>query len=301
MDEKKPDAPRTTSLFVTNPDILIEEDPNITPVRVDCQSYVREKLEANYTYFMHPFFGNPTQETWPSKTDKDCLHCCHGFETYPIPIPRRYDDRREKYYTFGIFCSANCAKAYILEHDTAISTTRMLYFVTMCRKVFGINFPVKPAPPRIRLARFLGSLSIQEFRRNFTTVSSLVMEPPFIQNSMLIREQTRGNDLNCDIIPETTQEQKLQLQSHNLPLAASLPHDTVSAFTPLSSARPIDGSMYDTFMNQKSSEKTSNMAKPTEMQLHVQKTKKRKTAQQAAAKSEPAKGKGSLSAFVTFT
>jgi hypothetical protein len=294
-DLKEMMEPKTASLFVTNPDVLIEEDPNVTPVRVDCQSYVREKLEENYVYFMHPFFGNPSQTTWPSKTDKDCLHCCHGFDTYPVPIPRRYDDRQDKYYTFGIFCSVNCAKAYILEHDSAISTTRMLYFVTMCRNVFGIHHPVKPAPPRIRLQRFLGSLTIEEFRRNFTSVTDVVVEPPFIQNSMLIREQVKSRDKDestggkgddvsvgcaadsdCNILPVTNREQRPVWST------PSMPSDTVSAFTPLSSSIPVEGSMYEKFLERK---------QPVPV-----KSNKRKT----GTEEEPEEKKSGLRAFVTF-
>jgi len=196
------DEATNPSLFVVNPDDLIEEDDTVTPVTIDCQTYVREKLQENNVKIFHPFFGNPAITKWPSRlTDIDCLHCCHPFDTYPIPIPRRYDERLNKYFVYGIFCSINCAKAYILEHEQSISTTRMLNFVHMCRSLFGLREAVKPAPPRIRLKRFMGALTIEEFRQNFKTITSHVDEPPFIHTPLVISEtRDKQSETTCQIL-----------------------------------------------------------------------------------------------------
>lgn len=269
---------KNSKLFLLNPDILVEEDPNITPVVVDCMSFVRERMQSNDVKLFHPFFGNPKIKTWPKKTDKDCLHCCHPFDTVPIPIPRRYDDRLNKYFVFGIFCSVNCAKAYILEHEPCISTTRMSYFMMMCRQVFGIRSPVKPAPPRIRLARFCGSLSIEDFRNNFTSVRSIVVEPPFIQNSLLITEQREKTDADSKslIVPELNQV------------------NSVSAFTSFNPSMSSSGNgLFAKFIQQSDKQKNQRMM---EMHDSIRRAKRQKT----KFKTSSSKKKGSLSAFITF-
>jgi len=270
---------KQSSLFVTSPDVLIEENPNITPVIVDCMTYVREKLEENFTYFVHPLFGDKEHKKWPTTVNSDCLHCCYPFKTIPVPIPRRYDDRLNKYYVFGIFCSMNCAKAYILEHEPAISTTRMLTFSSMCREVFGLREPVKPAPPRIRLQRFGGSLTIEQFRSSFKNVTSISIEPPFLQNSMLIREEhnVMANTKLSNIVAENKQPRTA---------LGKLSQVSVSAFTPASTISS-SSSMFSKFINEHQEESV--------VQDVTQKPKKRKNEPTTSAK------KGNLNAFVTFT
>jgi hypothetical protein len=177
-----------TRLFIANADLLLEEDPSITPVRVDCMSYVREKLQEHVISFYHPSFGNPSITQWPSRTEVSCLHCCESFETVPVPTVRRYDELKNIYYVYGIYCSVNCAKSALIECESSLSTTRLLYFNHMCRSVFGIKEAVPPAPPRIRLQRFGGDLSIEQFRTNFKHVKTAIIEPPFIQSSVICED-----------------------------------------------------------------------------------------------------------------
>ena len=170
-------------------DICLQRDTKVVATRVDCTTYVRNKLNQNAEYIHRA--GFPAR-TWPKNTDTACLHCCHGFKTVPIPIPRRFDEKRGVFYVFGMFCSVNCGKGYLLEHERSLSTTRMLIFNQMVRNVFGIRSRVKPAPPRIRLRLFGGALSIVDFRNNFHTVSVTPHEPPFVP-STLIFEQVPDN------------------------------------------------------------------------------------------------------------
>lgn len=303
MTETKEAAVKKVNLFETNPDIIIEEDPTVTPVMVDCLSYVRNKLQEKFTYFFHPFFGNPAIKRWPKTTDCDCLHCCHPFSTVPIPIPRRYDQQKNLYYVYGVFCSINCAKAYILEHEQAISTTRMLYFVQMCRNVFGVREPVKPAPPRIRLKKFTGSLLIHEFRHNFKTISTEVMEAPFIQNSLLLRNwSSESADQNCVILPSDQEQHVLSVPP--VPSNNSMVPTSVSAFSPSCSVEPISGSLFSKYLGEKTAEQPANMI--SEMHQQVRRLKKRKTdpSSHGSRKDNSTVSSsgvtGNLSAFVTF-
>ncbi len=194
-----------TKLFISNTDVLLEEDPNVTPVVVDCMTYVREKLQQHIVHFYHPSFGDPKVTKWPSKIDVACLHCCEQFDSVPVPNVRRYDELRNIYYVYGIFCSINCAKRALMEYEPSLSTTRLLYFNHMCRNVFGIHDPIKPAPPRIRLARFGGDLSLEQFRTDFRNITTAILEPPFIQSSVICEdhlEERKTGEKACTIIPE---------------------------------------------------------------------------------------------------
>ena len=184
-----------SKLFIGNADLLLEEDPLVTPVSVDCMSYVREKLQENVTLFYHPSFGDPSIKQWPRETTLCCLHCCDQFSTVPVPNVRRYDELRNIYYVYGIYCSVNCAKTALMESEPSLSTTRLLYFSHMCRTVFGIHEAIVPAPPRIRLQKFGGDLSTEQFRQHARQITSMVLEPPFIQSALLCQDH-RGPVIN---------------------------------------------------------------------------------------------------------
>jgi hypothetical protein len=101
----------------------------------------------------------------------------------------------------------------------------MLYFVHMCRNVFNVQRAVKPAPPRIRLKRFTGSLSIEEFRKRFDYVESIVIEPPFVQSTLVVRERAFPKDEKSDSIIPTIDEEVVNsgtmFQTSTQPLADS--------------------------------------------------------------------------------
>ena len=46
-----------------------------------------------------------------------CWWCCHTFEGVPLSMPYKHDERRNKFYTSGNFCSWSCIK-----HTRLIST-----------------------------------------------------------------------------------------------------------------------------------------------------------------------------------
>lgn len=177
-----------SKLFIGNADLILEEDPLVTPVQVDCMSFVREKLQENRTLFYHPSFGDPSIKQWPRETTIACLHCCDQFTTVPVPNVRRYDELRNIYYVYGIYCSANCAKTALMETEPSLSTTRLLYFSHMCRAVFGLHEAIVPAPPRIRLKKFGGDLTTEQFRQHARQITSMIAEPPFIQSAVLCQD-----------------------------------------------------------------------------------------------------------------
>ena len=116
-----------------------------------------------------------------------CWHCCHAYDGVGFRLPRIFDPADAVYHVYGWFCSANCAKAYILEHSTFDRGYQMNIFVRMLRDVYGISLAVNEAPPRLSLTLFGGPFDIETFREQ--TNVCLTLTPPFISYCMLIEER----------------------------------------------------------------------------------------------------------------
>ena len=99
--------------------------------------------------------------TWPEKTNIDCLWCCHSFTNRPVGIPIKKEN--DTYYMFGCFCSPNCAAAY--NFDSKYQTNEIWERYSMLNMIYGsMNEPIKIAPPRLSLKKFGGKFTIDEFR-----------------------------------------------------------------------------------------------------------------------------------------
>lgn len=168
-------------LHVRDQDVTFVQDPSITPVHVNCTLFVRTQMDKTITYIHHG-------RTWPPEPHVACLHDCHPFKTPPIPIVHRYDERAGKYHVYGVFCSANCAKMYIIEHEHGVTSRRMVEFLSMLSSVFGITGNIKPAPPRVRLKLFGGELSIEQFRTQFRHANERLLGPPFVPACLTVMQ-----------------------------------------------------------------------------------------------------------------
>lgn len=104
-----------------------------------------------------------------------CWWCCHPFDTTPLPMPMKYDDRRDVFTVGGYFCSWSCMKAYNYEH-TGYRSGIVNGWIGMLRRrtLEGGTGSIKCAPPRQALRVFGGNLTIDEFR---TTKMSCVVLP----------------------------------------------------------------------------------------------------------------------------
>lgn len=140
-------------------------------------------------------------QTWPLTTDIHCLWCCHSFSTVPIPLPMSRHEFDCTYYRCrGLFCSFNCAKAYAFSlRDSQVGNRctylfellyHMCYYGVVSRvemqrrtientySLWGGHVGIKPAPDRTLLNTFGGSLSIDQYRTGFLTISAPVSPPP---------------------------------------------------------------------------------------------------------------------------
>ena len=140
-------------------------------------------------------------ETWIDKTDVCCWWCCHKFNTIPIGLPVKYNDKLRKFQVKGVFCSFACMLAHNDKPDS--KTTSMInflykkltggsenslqeHYIEMLRRNSQLNelfdtdsklkeeyiqslaslvhAPLEKAPPRCTLKMFGGELDIDEFR-----------------------------------------------------------------------------------------------------------------------------------------
>jgi hypothetical protein len=94
-----------------------------------------------------------------------CWWCCHGFEGESFGFPYKYDEKLDKFYTTGRFCSLECVKAYNLNRDSATKGINAMWILLMKKRLTSRVSPIRCAPRRESLKEFGGSISIEEFRR----------------------------------------------------------------------------------------------------------------------------------------
>lgn len=123
--------------------------------------------DANGTFVrVNPTCSLPRWETWPATSDVLCWNCCHGFSTRPVPLPVKYDDRRDAFHVMGNFCSWGCAKAYTRDYNRTIHGrgSQAMAIALLRKRLTGSSQPLVAAPPRIVLKAFGGYMTIDEYR-----------------------------------------------------------------------------------------------------------------------------------------
>lgn len=123
-------------------------------------------------------------ETYPESTSILCWHCCHSFETRPLPMPVSYS--KSRYRVYGVFCSFGCMNGYLRDNRHSIpgssSGSIGMTVFDFFKAMTGCRDPRKipKAPPRCALKAFGGYMSIEEFRASSTGPEPLefVRVPP---------------------------------------------------------------------------------------------------------------------------
>lgn len=120
-----------------------------------------------------------TREDWTQPTDVWCWHCCHPFSSTPVYIPKSYDTRNTTFAVYGNFCSFACAKGYLIERNPHDTGRMMNLLKDIAIRVYKQDADaIVPAPSRMTLKVFGGTLSIDEFRK--MDAQMFVDTPPFI-------------------------------------------------------------------------------------------------------------------------
>lgn len=128
---------------------------------------------------------------WPTSTDQWCWYCCHPFEGQPLPMPVKYDDRRDEFHVMGTFCSWACMKTYNHQESTSYLKSANANNITMFHKrCTGVLAPIRPAPPKQALRVFGGSMDIREFRAaSGKPLAYAVLPPRMIVHQHAIEER----------------------------------------------------------------------------------------------------------------
>ncbi len=127
-----------------------------------------------------------------------CWWCCHDFDTTPLSMPFRHDERRNKFYTAGHFCSWSCMKSYAIDRYGLTKGGLISGNIVMMRKkMYNQIGPVKPAPNRFKLKEFGGDLTIDVFRENQTLDTGIPKEVetnPYVDNTIPFVSNTKRMD-----------------------------------------------------------------------------------------------------------
>ena len=188
----KPQGIEPISTNITNNDIFdkfnqknIEYSENLTSDKNKSISIFTEFSEANKS------------NSWPTKTNIDCLWCCFSFTNAPYGIPIR--KIQDTYQMFGNFCSPSCAASYIFEmkylnEAEKLASYSMLNYLYKDANSEGINF----APSKLCLKKFGGRLSIEQYRNivSFKKKELNVLIPPLMSIIPNVEETNITNNLD---------------------------------------------------------------------------------------------------------
>jgi hypothetical protein len=114
-----------------------------------------------------------------------CFWCTYDFDSAPCYIPRQelrpsVPDGHESLLVYGHFCSPECAVAYLFKENID-DHTKFERFHLINKWYGGAQGSIRPAPnPYYILDRYMGTLSIQEFREltGGSTPGLIVLDKP---------------------------------------------------------------------------------------------------------------------------
>ena len=119
---------------------------------------------------------------YPSETKIECYHCCHSFQTRPIPLPFSYDSSKNRFHVKFIFCSWECMKTYVSESNFSNKNYIFSIIPEFYKAINGHTKTIKFAPPRMTLEDFGGNLSIEQFRCGLDTQYKQIDFPFVVSN-----------------------------------------------------------------------------------------------------------------------
>ena len=166
---------------------------------------------------------------WPESTPTLCWHCCHPFGGPPLPLPIKYDARRDVFHVTGTFCSWGCMKAYNLDSKSYMRHVNATLVTLFKKRCTGRLEGIRPAPPRLALKAFGGTMTIDEFRT--CEAEMMILPPKMIMHRPVVeevparlRERPSHQDLqdNVSFKDATAQNNVLKLRrpkplvTHNL-------------------------------------------------------------------------------------
>lgn len=169
---------------------LYLDDANYLDMR--CSSSITQHQQRHSLFHRHGQNGRlPDEFTRP--TSISCFHCCHPFDTPPVPMPKDYDTSSQSYVVYGNFCSLSCCKRFLCDTSTFNSGLQVLLLHKMAREIYGVE-KVVCAPPRLSLSMFGGPYSIERFRSIGEEKRVIEHAPPFVCAYHVIEERDQQHD-----------------------------------------------------------------------------------------------------------
>ena len=101
-----------------------------------------------------------------SRQSSCCFWCTEPYNTQPCYIPEYI--LNNKYHVYGSFCTPSCALAFLLNEkiNDSLKFERCALINMMYGSILEDQTTIKPAPnPYYTLSKFMGTLSIDEYRR----------------------------------------------------------------------------------------------------------------------------------------
>lgn len=151
---------------------------------------VFKELQSSASAMRQPTYGRHVYHTHGhGERPSVCWTCCHPPLTeQPFRIPRLYDAHRGEFHVYGVFCSLECCKAYIMRCPLYEREQHMHIFHKMCRDVYGVD-EVTAAPHMEMLQMFGGPYTIDEFRSKHATHHCMMHHPPLVAHIMIVEER----------------------------------------------------------------------------------------------------------------
>lgn len=164
---------------------------------------VVESHDGRY-FVQHPIFHKTGHsEKWPERTNIACFHDTEQFDCIPVFVPVSYDEERNTVIPFGVFCSAACAKAYLIERQAYKQSKMMMFLNTLMRNVFGVFEPIVAAPPQSALAKFGGMYDLKTFRTVCQQYRVVLHLPQIITHAMVFEERPINVSTGEDLFPQS--------------------------------------------------------------------------------------------------
>lgn len=172
-------------------------------------SYLEDKISDNGIIDKKYYVPNSNiydicGNCWKDKTDNRCWWCSYEFDSVPIGLPNKYQNK--KFYLYGCFCSFNCAHSYNLELKDYKVWERYSLLNHIKKIVFNNDKiqNITAAPPKEVLKTYGGSMTIEEYRNSAISIPKEYynMMPPMIPIFSVVEEipkffhQMKGNKNN---------------------------------------------------------------------------------------------------------
>ena len=211
-----------------------QETPVIESGEMQTYSEILETVESST---LSERFSKETMERILEKTRRPtygvgtaCFHCCHTFTWGACVLPIMFDTYDKTFECEGRYCSPECALADLYMMPRLSDSTRWnrhalledLYRSVMKRR------ELIPAPPRVMLRLFGGSLDIAQYRESLTSCDAMVraelppirLHVPTMNMQAPTRDVKKFVQLSHDIVEKASNELRLK---RNKPVHGNTP------------------------------------------------------------------------------